>query len=309
MAMKYIMKICLATTIIFIMFSIPMLHAQDAKFRGTVKDEQDNPISNAKITLTLIKQNLSFSFETNKKGKFYRRGIEPGEYLLTVEVEGYQPLKQQIYIPVGEEMKMDIIVAKEASIVEAKDKFVLGVQFYQQGKFDEAIEAFNDVLKEKPDFAEGYYNLGMAYLRKGDVDLAQEKMEKTIELKPDFIEGYFGLGQVYIEKKEEQKAAEIFQKAIDIKPDDAKIFVNLGALYFSLNKDDLALDNLLKAKELDPQLPNTYYQLGLLYFSKEELKRAVENFEKFVELAPQAAEAETVKSIIEELKKKIKEQE
>jgi tetratricopeptide (TPR) repeat protein len=308
MAMKNIMKICLATTIIFIIFSIPMLYAQDAKFRGMVKDEEGNPISNAKITLTLIKQNLSFSFETNKKGKFYRRGIEPGEYMLTVEVEGYQPLKQEIYIPVGEEMKMDIVVAKEASVVEAKNKFVQGVKLYQQGKFDEAIEAFNDVLSEKPDFAEGYYNLGMAYLRKGDVDIAQEKMEKAIELKPDFIEGYFGLGQIYIEKKDEEKAAEIFKKAVDIKPDDAKIYANLGSLYFSLNKDNMALENLNKAKELDSLLPDTYYQLGLLYFKQGALEEAVHNFEEFLKLAPQATEAEQVKGIIEELKKKISEQ-
>ncbi len=305
---KVFLKTCLWSIAIILLFFSSILWAQDAKFRGTVKDEQGNPISHAKIILTLIKQNLSFSFETNKKGKFYRRGIEPGEYMLTVEVEGYQPLKQQIYIPVGEEMKMDIIVAKEASIVEAKDKFIQGVQFYQQGKFDEAIAAFKDVLKEKPDFAEGYFNLGMAYLRKGDVDPAQEKIEKAIELKPDFIEGYFGLGQVYIEKKDEEKATEVFQKAIDIRPNDAKIYLNLGVLYFGLNKDDLALENLNKAKELDSLLPDTYYQLGLLYFKQGALEEAIHNFVEFLRLAPQAPEAEQVKDIIEELKKKISEQ-
>jgi len=70
----------------------------------------------------------------------------------------------------------------------------------------------------------------------------------------------------------------------------------------------LALEALLKAKELDPKLADTYYQLALLHFRKGELKEAVSNFEKFLELAPQAAEAEMVKGIIEELKKKIAEQ-
>ncbi len=288
--------------IVFLFSSI--LGAQDSRFRGTVKDEEGNPILNAKITLMLIARNFSFSFETNKKGKFYRRGIEPGEYLLTVEVKGYQPFKQQIYIQVAQEYKMDIIIAKQASFIEAKNRFNQGVQFYQQGKFDQAIEAFEDVLVDKPDFADGYYNLGMAYLRKGDKDSAKKAMEKAIELKPDFIEVYFGLGQVYVEMGNEEKATEMYKVALERNPDEPKIYVNLGILYFSKNRDDLALESLLKAKELDPSLPNAYYQLGLLYLRKQEIEKSIESFEKFLELAPRAPEAESVKSVLEDLRKK-----
>lgn len=306
---KFNIKICLISTAIFLLLFSSILWGQDARFRGTVKDEEGNPIAKAKITLILIKHDLSFSFESNKKGKFYRRGIEPGEYMLSVEVEGYQTLEQQIYIPAGQELKMDIVVAKEVAASEAKNKFDQGIQFFKQGNYEEAIQAFEAVLKDIPDFAECHYNIGMAYLRKGDIDQAKKYMETAIELKPDFIEAYFGLGQAYIAEKDEEKATEIFKKAIDIKPDDAKIYTNLGALYFSLNKDDLALEALIKAKELDPKLADTYYQLGLLRFRKGELEEAVKNFEKFLEFSPQAAEAEMVRSIIEELKKKIAEQE
>jgi len=281
-----------------------VLWAQDSRFRGTVKDEEGNPIPKARITLTLIARNLSFSFETNKKGKFYRRGIEPGEYLLTVEVKGYQPFKQQIYIQVGQEYSLDIVIAKEVSFIEARNRFEQGVQFYQSGKFDQAIEAFKDVLAKKPDFVEGYYNLGMAYLRQGDPDAAIKALEKAIELKPDFMEAYFGLGQVYIEKGEPEKAAEIYKKGIDINPKEAKIYVNLAILHFSNNQDDLAMEALFKARELDPSFPNTYYQLGLLYLRKQEIENSIDNFEKFLELAPQAPEAESVKSVLENLRKK-----
>ena len=297
-------KICLIIAVVFILLSSPILWAQDAKFRGTVKDEQGNPMPKAKITLTLIARNLSFSFETNKKGKFYHRGIEPGEYMLTVEMEGFQPLKQQIYIKAGEEYMIDIIIAKKPSTVEAKNKFDQGVQFYQQGKFDEAIKAFEAVLKGKPDFAEGYFNSGMAYLRKGDIDTAIAKMERAIELKPGFIEAYFGLGQAYINKGDEEQATKIYKKAVDINPNDAKIYVNLGSLYFSNKKDDLAMEALLKAKEFDSSLPHTYYQFGLLYLRKGEIEKSIENFEKFLELAPQAPEAERVEGLVEDLKKK-----
>ena len=302
-------KIYLIISLGFILFSSSILGAQDSKFRGTIKDENGNPIPNGKIILTLIARNYSFDFKTNKKGKFYRRGIEPGEYMLVVEVEGYKPFKQQIYIRVGQEYKMDIVMAKSVSVEEvknseAKNKFDQGVQFYQQGKFDEAIEAFEDVTINKPDFAEGYYNLGMAYLRQGDPDRAIEVIDKAIELKPDFIEAYFGIGQAYIDKGDEEQATEIFKKAVAINPSDAKIYVNLGALYFSASRDDLAMEAFLKALELDPSLPHTYYQLGLLYYKKQEFDESIESFEKYLELAPQAPDAESIKAIIEELRKK-----
>ncbi len=298
-------KIYLIISLGFILFSSSiLLVAQDSKFRGTIKDEDGNPIPNVKIILTLISRNYSFDFKANKKGKFYRRGIEPGKYMLDVDVKGYKPFKQQIYISAGQEYKMDIIMAKALKIIVTKDKFDQGVQFYQQGKFEEAIEAFEDVIINKPDFAEGYYNLGMACLRQGDPERAIEVIHKAIELKPDFIEAYFGLGQAYIDKGQEEGATEIFKKAVAINPNNAKIYVNLGALYFSTNRDDLAMEAFLKAIELDPSLPNTYYQLGLLYYKKQQIDESIESFEKYLELAPQASDAESVKAIIKELRKK-----
>lgn len=301
-----------SSLILFILFMAILSSlglAQDSRFRGTVKDEDGNPIPNAKITLTLIDRNYTFDFEANDKGKFYRRGIEPGEYILKLEVEGYQPFQQQIYIQVGQEYKMDIVVGKAASSEEemntiAKERFELGVQFYQSGKYDEAVLAFQELLSVKPDFAEAYYNIGMAYLRKGALDNAVSQMAKAIELKPDFLQAYFGLGQIYIEKGEKEKATEVFQQAVDIAPNDASTYVNLGIFYFTNNEDDLALEVLLKAKDLDPSLPQTYYQLGLVYTRKGELDKTIENFEKFLELAPQVPEAATVITLLEELKKK-----
>jgi tetratricopeptide (TPR) repeat protein len=288
----------------FVLMSSSLLKAQDARFRGTVKDEQGNPVAKAVLTLTLPERGLSFSFETNDKGKFYRRGIDPGTYLLTLKVEGYEPLEQQITISVGEEYTMDIVLAQAVSEEAAKNRFLLGVQLYQEGKYDQAIENFEVVLKENPDFAEGHYNIGMALLRKGDPDAALARMKKAIEIKSDFLAAYFGMGQAYIEKGDYEQAISVYQKALAIKPEDAEVHLNLGILYFNSQNDDLAEAALLKARELNPSLVNTYYQLGLLYLRREEIEKSRQNFERFLELAPQASEAAAVKNLLEELKKR-----
>jgi len=281
------------------------LVAQDSRFRGSVKDEDGNPIPDAKIALTLISRNYSFDFKTKNNGKFYRRGIEPGEYMLAVEVEGYMPFSQKIYIQVGQEYKLDIVITKaQDDGSEAKAAFDKGIRFYQDGQYKEAIEAFTELLQLMPDFAEGYFNLGMAHFRLGDADAAVTVFEKAIELKPDFLEAYFGLGQVYFDKGEEEKATQIYQKATSAIPDNARAYVNLGIICFSNNKDDMAVEALLKAKDLDPSLPQIYYQLGLVYTRKGELDKTIASFEEFLALAPDAPEAESVRKILEDLKKR-----
>jgi tetratricopeptide (TPR) repeat protein len=304
MAKKFCLAFFVFTALLCVLFEVPVATAQDSRFRGTVKDEEGNPIPKAKLTLTLKTRNLSFDFESNDKGKFYRRGIEPGDFLLNVEAEGFEPFQQEVYFSVGEQYTLDIVLVKKQSQEEAKNQFLLGVKLYQEGQYDLAIENFEAVLKDNPDFAEGYYNIGMAYLKKGDLDGAMTQMARAIELKPDFIQAYFGLGQVYIEKGQKDKATEIFQQAIDIAPNEARTYVNLGIFYFTINEDDLALEALLKAKDIDPSLAQIYYQLGLVYTRKGELDKTLESFEKFLELAPQAPEAATVKTLLEELKKK-----
>ncbi len=300
---KFLLRFLVLTALLCVFLQSPLAIAQDSRFRGTVKDEEGNPIPKAKLTLTLVARNVSFDFESNDKGKFYRRGIEPGDFLLNVEAEGYESLQKKVNFSVGEEYTLDVILVKKKSLEESKNQFLLGVQLYQEGQYDQAIENFESVLKENPDFAEAYYNIGMAYLKKGDLDNAMVQMAKAIELKPDFIQAFFGLGQVYLEKGEMEKATDMFKQAVDIAPDDASTYVNLGIFYFTNNEDSLALEALLKAKDIDPSLPQTYYQLGLVYTRMGELDKTVESFEKFLELAPQAPEAATVKSLLEELKK------
>ncbi len=280
------------------------LAAQDARFRGTVKGENGDPIPNAKLTLNLVIRNASFSFETNDKGKFYRRGIEGGEYLLSVESEGYKTFQQKITIHVGEEYTMDIVLVPEVSMDETKNMFLQGIQLYKEGKFDEAIAAFEEVLRETPDFAEGYYNLGMANLHKGDYDKALSAMEKAVDLKPDFLEAYFGIGQIYVEKGDYENAIAIFKRASATNPEAAEPYLNLGILYFNNNQDDLAEEALLRAVSLKPSFPQPYYQLGLVYLRKNEVLKSRQNFERFLELAPQAPEAAAARNILEELKKR-----
>ena len=54
----------------------------------------------------------------------------------------------------------------------------MGVTIQEQGKLDEAIEAYNKALAIKPDYAEAYTNMGVTLQEQGKLDEAIEATTK-----------------------------------------------------------------------------------------------------------------------------------
>ena len=58
----------------------------------------------------------------------------------------------------------------------------------EQGKLEEAIEAYNKALAIKPDYAEAYNNMGNALKEQGKLEEAIEAYNKALAIKPDYAE-------------------------------------------------------------------------------------------------------------------------
>lgn len=61
--------------------------------------------------------------------------------------------------------------------LSAETHYQLGVALGRQGKFDEAIEEFQEALTLAPGSAETHYNLGVAFTKQGDVEHGLEHMQ------------------------------------------------------------------------------------------------------------------------------------
>ena len=69
----------------------------------------------------------------------------------------------------------------------------MGVVLQGQGKFQEAIEAYNKALLLKPDFAEAYNNIGNVFKDRKLGD-AIKSYKKALSFKPDLAETYINMG-------------------------------------------------------------------------------------------------------------------
>ncbi len=71
---------------------------------------------------------------------------------------------------------------------DAKTYNNLGESYFEGGKTDDSVEAFNSALGSNPDFEKARYNLGRAYIKLGNKDMAQVQYEILRNTKSDWAD-------------------------------------------------------------------------------------------------------------------------
>ena len=100
-----------------------------------------------------------------------------------------------------------------------KPTYNMGNALKDQGKLEEAIEAYNKALAIKPDYAEAYNNMGNALKDQGKLEEAIEAYNKALAIKPDYAEAYNNMGNALKDQGKLEEAIEAYNKALAIKPD------------------------------------------------------------------------------------------
>ena len=87
--------------------------------------------------------------------------------------------------------------------------YALGGQLFKQGKYDEAIQAFKQVLKINPQDPASHFSLGASYQAKKDYDNAIREYQLAIGIDPKNAQYKSALDQAFV-----QKAAPIIEAAV-----------------------------------------------------------------------------------------------
>ncbi len=79
-----------------------------------------------------------------------------------------------------------------------------------------------------------YYNKGIEYYKQGKYDQAGGQFKKALELKPNHVYALYGLGNTYYCKAKYDEAVKIYTNAIKINPDYPKVHYSLSLAYSKL---------------------------------------------------------------------------
>lgn len=305
-------------------FAVPA-DAQTGQVKGKVVDANNKPIEGAKVTVEMTEgMNRKYELKTNKRGEYIQIGLQPGQYKITAEKDGMsQSFPHRVRLDMSEvnfvlkpgstaEMSEEDRKKAEARISAIKGNFDAGVALSNEGKLDEAIAKFEEVITQAPKCVECYTNIGALQARKKDYDAAEIAYKKALEINPSSADAYNGLATVYNAQKKFDEAAEASSQAQKISAAapgaagggaSASTVFNQGVIAWNAGRIADAKKQFEEAVKIDPKLAEAHYWLGMANLNEGKMPEAAERFEEYLKLAPDGQFAEQAKGILTQIKK------
>ncbi len=284
-------------------------YAGKGRMWGYVTDDAGKPVPGVTVKLYHVKSNSGFNTTTDANGRWEAMWIRSGTWYMDFSKLGYELRK--LSTEVAETSKGSEIPVKlkkleglllTPDLVTALEK---ANQLFEDKKYDEALAAYTQLLKENPDAYIINLSIGNCYFEKGDYDQAIEGYQKALEKNPQYTKAQLAIGKCYDNKKEPDKAIEWYNKVDIAKIDDPDVLYNIGIFYFNKNKNEAALPYLKKSIEVRPGFLDGLYQLALVYIGLNNNDEASKAFEEYLKLDPDSDRAkQQVKPLLDYLKTK-----
>ena len=176
--------------------------------------------------------------------------------------------------------------AYQLGVVIAAQGDAQGVsQADQEAKYNEAIKAFQDAIKIKPNHYKAHYRMGVLYERLDQPQQADQALREASKHKPSYSPAFVSLGNMYIDYGHANVAMAVLQLGTQVNDKDARMWNGLGRALLSLNKPDEAVEAFKKAKAIDPDMVDVLFGLGMAYADLRQRKDSVENLQAFLQRA------------------------
>lgn len=152
-----------------------------------------------------------------------------------------------------------------------------GNEAYKQGKYQQAIDAYNQVLELDEDRELIYNNRGMAYMETGSFAQAAADFTEAIGRNPEEDVYYNNRGLAYLGLKEYEKAETDFSEAIRLRQ-EASYYVSRANARKNLGDTERALEDYSAALALSPGNLKALNNRGALYFAQENYEAAIKDY-------------------------------
>src|SRR5690242_20900420 len=110
----------LVLTSLFLLCFHTALHAQTSsgQVSGTVTDTSGGVIPGANVTLTNTGTQIAKTIPSNDSGNFTFINVQPGEYVITVELQGFKPAKTSTFVVQVNQTVTRMIPLEAGSVTE-----------------------------------------------------------------------------------------------------------------------------------------------------------------------------------------------
>jgi tetratricopeptide (TPR) repeat protein len=181
---------------------------------------------------------------------------------------------------------------------------MLGVTFFQQGKFDLARDAFERAVKNNPGYSEAALNLAVTYNELGRYSEGRKIHEQMCatcsedgSLDP-YVKGKIAnmhaeIAAAYEDYQMYAEAIRELREALRLCPNFADLRTQLGNILRDSGDIEAALSEFSRAKQDNPRYVPARVNLGMALFIRGRRDEAIKEWEESLEIDPENRLART----------------
>jgi tetratricopeptide (TPR) repeat protein len=144
----------------------------------------------------------------------------------------------------------------------------LGIGYLDQLQYSDAIHAFEQVTRLRPDYKDGYVNIGLTYIEWEKYDEARHPLEKALSLLPDDARALYYMALVERRDRHSEAKTADLEKVVAQYPQSRDARRELGISYYQQHRADQAIEQFKALQAIDPDDLAAHYNLAILYRRK-----------------------------------------
>jgi Flp pilus assembly protein TadD len=128
-------------------------------------------------------------------------------------------------------------------------------------------------FKDVRDYTEAHAHLGMALLKQGKVDEAIRHFEEVLKFRPDFVDSHKELGHTLMQQNKLEQAVRVYRKVLQIQPDEPIVLNALGIALGKQGKLDEAIECFNKVLLIEPDSAEAHNNLKYAQSLRDSLNK------------------------------------
>lgn len=142
-------------------------------------------------------------------------------------------------------------------------RIIEGVEHQREGRIDEAIEAFREVLKRNPNSVNAMRHLAVAYWQEEKrPEDAEALLRRATQIASDYTGAWLTLGSLLLDTGKHMDAIEVFQTTTKLEPKNAETWGGLGNAYGRAMYPEKAVEAFKQSIKLNPNVPRVHSAYG-----------------------------------------------
>jgi tetratricopeptide (TPR) repeat protein len=294
-------------------------------FSGSVSYRDGNrPASHVKIEIRTTGGQLIDTYFTETDGRFATPTIPNGQYVITVEVEGYKPYRRdeellgypgnRLFIQLDPipgakppaSVAAPAVSARELGLPQdAQDALHQGTTaLFQKHDAAASLPFFQKVMVMAPDFYEAAYYQGVALMELGRKKEAEDAFRNAASLSDDkFADADFALANLLTDEKQYPEAEKLVRAGLVMQPDAWNGQLELARVLAATGRFAEAEPLALAVRKAKPDFARIYLLLANIQQQLRKNEAVLDDLNTYLKMFPNGPYVGQAKAMKEQTEK------